>query len=364
MSQDTCSDAGSSDSSISDLRRRQRDTRSRPWLTNSVLRRRSAALTSSGLNDSVDAPALSASTTVPIVSDLPPSTPVECDREEQCRDSTKEERDSSRLSRTALKAATSVKAFAKAAGSKIPRWVGLKGILSRNCQPPPLDRDGERGKDKTTAAFPTGTGEKTFASRLPLASRTRWLGAGLLQRRYDLANLLLRMPRRPWTKRSATVGLGGVATWRFGRGAELRPSCFKPEPIKTHRCERQLTSILKHRPERSEEVMTLPAPPTEPTSPGKLRKKVIVRSFPTKTPHRHWPKTLIRAWYCEVCRDKSRCVCPEAVAEVHGEFKPTPGLQWLEEQLHLGNDYLELSGGVFGGAQFDCDEGGMDLKMV
>ncbi|KAK5468106.1 hypothetical protein LTS15_001080 [Exophiala xenobiotica] len=143
-----------------DLRRRQRDTRFRPWLTNSVLRGRS-----SGLDCSEDAPKLPESTTVAIVSDLPPSTTGKCVLEEQGADNTKKKEQ-----------ANTCLSKASAAGSKIPQRVGLEGVLSRTCYPLALAGDGARGKGKATAVSPTVAGEKTFASRLPVRVKSSFAG--------------------------------------------------------------------------------------------------------------------------------------------------------------------------------------------
>ncbi|EXJ79822.1 hypothetical protein A1O3_08107 [Capronia epimyces CBS 606.96] len=353
MSQDSISDSGSSDSGVSDLRRRMRDTRPRPWLNNSVLRRRSTATSSSGLDGGADAPALPESTTVPIVSDLPSSTTVlGCG---QSRDNTKKERDSSRLSRAAAKAATSIKALAKCAGSKIPQWVGLKGVLSRSC-PPPLDRDGVLGKGKSTAASPTRTGEKTFASRLPVRFKRSLAG-----RRPASQQVRLSQPQPLVAstggkgKEAGKRGTGGF--WGvLGRHAEPDQSCFKPEPIRTHRREHQLTSILKHQGEHSGKGRPA-AQPTTPAShdggrkPGveeKPGKKVVVLEIPTfSTPARHWPRGLIKAWVCGGCRNETGCVCP--ATSRHADGLRLGGREWVKDQLHKGYDYLELSGGMLSG---------------
>ncbi|EXJ80576.1 hypothetical protein A1O1_08722 [Capronia coronata CBS 617.96] len=344
MSQDSNSDAGSSDCSIGDLRRRQRDTRPRPWLTNSVLRRRSTATSSSDCVERVDAPAQSTSITVPIVSDLAPSTTVSGEP----RQNIKKERALSRLSSTVAKAATSVKALAKAAGSQIPQWAGLKDVMSGKSRSDssPLDRDGEQGKGKTSAKSLKGTGGKTFASRLLVRLGKAFSGRAATSR----------------DKKVGKRGNGGCSRRLLERAAEAPQSCFRPEPIRSHRVERQLTSILKHRSERSGELKLAAPSPAAPTSPRmgglpvkmekeKSAKKVVVlEKPPVVTPARHWPKDLIKTRVCGVCRDREVCRCRKAVEEVWYELSTTTD-QWLEAQLQLGHDYLELSGGLLGGVK-------------
>lgn len=171
-------------SHIVDLRRRLRETRSRPWLTNSALLR-STASPPPGLKGSEDAPSLPESTTVTIVSDQPPSTTGKCDPEEQRRDSTMKERVYSCLSK------------AKAAGSKIPQWVGLGGVLSRSCQPRPLAKEGVLGKNKSTASLLPSQRRGPLRLGFLFASGRSSLGDGLPQRRYDLVDHLVLMQESP-----------------------------------------------------------------------------------------------------------------------------------------------------------------------
>lgn len=269
-----------------DLRRRQRDTRFRPWLTNSVLRGRL-----SGLDGSEDAPKLPESTTVAIVSDLPPSTTSLCVPEEQAADNTKKEQANTCLSK------------ASAAGSKIPQRVGLEGVLSRTCYPLALAGDGERGKGKSTAVSPTVTGEKTFASRLPVRVKSSF--AGRWPSKVQPSN-----PLDAHTESSEGKGVGKTSEeedvvekekeegeeWFEGmyvvghQGAlKLMQSCFKPEPIKSHRTGRPGRSILKHRAELSDEakVTTGASPGAESSKPVK-KSVLITRHQPFTTPARHW----------------------------------------------------------------------------
>ncbi|KAL2426577.1 hypothetical protein ABEF95_010064 [Exophiala dermatitidis] len=366
-SQDTSFDSGSSDSSVSDLRRRRRDTRPRPWLTNSVLRGRSPS--PSGADGSMDAPMLSEVTTVPLAPTLPPSVPVVPDREgaPSRDDNTKKERDSSRLSRAAAKAKTTVKALAKAAGSKIPRWVGLKGVASRKGSSPSIDGEDMAQGGGKPATSPTGTGETTSASRLPVRAKDSLVGrrpaAGQVRFNEPLGAHAVSTRDKGVGKRGTggSRGAGGVG----GRGlrgqgpAEPNQSCFGPEPIRTHRREYQLTSILKHRPGRSGEAPAAKA--AAPTSSSsrwynrgkkeKLGKKVFVLRRPTfQSPARCFPKTLYKGWVCDGC-GLERCNCPATRAE--GKSLHVNRVDWLVKQLQFGCDYLELSGGMWCGEMND-----------
>lgn len=317
----------SPDSSSFDSRRSQRETRSRPWLTNSILRGQSTADSSSGVNGSLDAPKLPVVTTVAIVPDPLPTETISCGPEKQRKNIT-----------------------------KIPRWVGLSA-LSQPCGSKSLDGEGKCGKDKYPAISPIATGEFS-ASRIPVS-----IGKSFAGRRS--ASPQIRPSEPPVGHAVSSTdnevgkkrGTGGSrAMFRFFRrkdtGAPIQ-SCFKAEPIKSHRLEVTLKPILKHRPERSEEA-SLAAPATstsdgqgvtsQPIKEIKEAKKVRVISQTFPTPPRHWGPIGARLHQC--CGDV-RCDCP---GEDRGKIYTVK--KWLEDQLLLGHDYLELSGGLLGGNTF------------
>ncbi|KAK5234822.1 hypothetical protein LTR96_003596 [Exophiala xenobiotica] len=278
-----------------DLRRRQRDTRFRPWLTNSVLQGRS-----SGLDGSEDAPELPESTTVAIVSDLPPSTTGKCVPEEQGADNTKKEQANTCLSK------------ASAAGSKIPQWVGLEGVLSRTCYPLALAGDGARGKGKATAVSPTVTGEKTFASRLPVRVKSSF--AGCWPSEVQPSNPLDAHTESSEGKEVGTTSeeedvVEKEEEWFWGmyvllhQGA-LKPiqNCFKPEPIKSHRTGRPGRSILKHRAELSDEAKVTTGASAGAESSKPVKKSVLItRHRPFTTPARHWGQGTLGMCFHKCC---------------------------------------------------------------
>ncbi|KAJ9647439.1 hypothetical protein H2204_000068 [Knufia peltigerae] len=327
-----------------DLRRQARETRSRPWLTGSKLRGRSKASSSSGLTGSMDAPKLPENTTATIVSDLPPSQPSSCDSGELWAGSTIKKQAKALLSK------------ASAAVSRIPRWVGLKGGLSRSCQPRPLAGEGVHGKGKSSAVSPAVAGEKTFKSRLPvrvkkLVAMRRSASAQI--RRSKALDANGGKPEDKGVGKSTPVGrkASGVA-----KGLAKRiQGIMKPKPLKAIRAVLPGRSALKHRadlPREAEQVQ--PAKEGIPSRPE--RKVRFVVSDGTKEEDegpraetaefrvpddKYWKQ--YRQWGANQCCRQEVCICSR------NRVRPLSGEDWRHEQDQRGYDYLALSGGMFGG---------------
>ncbi|KAI1626725.1 hypothetical protein EDD37DRAFT_620426 [Exophiala viscosa] len=327
---------GEVNSSIFNLRRHLRETRSRPWLTNSALRRSPP----SGLNGGEDAPSLSESTTVTLVSDQPPSTAGKCDPEEQRTDSTKEEQVQPCLSQ------------AKARASKIPRWVGLKGVLSRICQPRPLAREGVLGKVKSTAISPTVTEEKTLASRLPVRIRRFFTGRRSASPQIRRSKTPVAYAGMSTDKGVGTSGLEGymmTVTFRPKGTAKPKQSRQKPERIRAHRGRCLHPSILKHRVEVCAEAKL--GVPTDvgqgvKTDPAKSKK---VRFSSALTSRITIPRDQLSSKVHKCCGRVECRRCPE------DRPKHLSGGAWLDAQAVLGYDYLKHSGGLFGNERHELD---------
>lgn len=317
------------DSSKSDLRRRMRDTRARPWLTNSVIRRRSTTETSSGPTASEDAPELSVGTTVTAV---PASLSSESD-------SGSSEKQSGNQPGKARTAEAKAKALAKSAGSKIPVWIGLSCAFSR-CSLHASDGEERKTKD-TTAAHPTVT-EDTPASRLPVRI---W------------RSIAARRPAFSRVRRSNTPVAHAVVSRDKGAGktqqgisarAALNQGGIGKEPLRATREGVKPRSILKHQAGSSGE-----AKPSPLTSLGQG-----VKSAPKKTVM--WQERLISssvfckwdaplAWKCRRCRHSEfqgeRCECPKATAESQSHQRTIQ--EWLKIQLELGYDNVSYPVGVW-----------------
>ncbi|EXJ71955.1 uncharacterized protein A1O5_04457 [Cladophialophora psammophila CBS 110553] len=342
MAKEFVSKPSSSSSGSFDLRRSLRTARARPWLVNSVLRGRSTA---AGVKDIEVAPSLSATTTVTIVSDSPPTATVGCEPEKQSSDNTTAE----------AKAATSVKAQAnaKAMGSKIPVPVTpvLHSPLSRLCGSISLDKEGDLGKDKPTATPPTVTKEAASASRIPvrikvLPSEPR---PALEQERPSkplVAHAKIAVDKEAGNfKKRGTVGGGFHPLVRRPEAMSIQ-NCINPEPIRSHRADLLVKSILKHRLDLSEETER-----TAPTSAGHgvtsaaPDQKKTVTFAPTLriTPARCWPKHIVPEWRCRECDSCGHLSwCRELVGAKLG-LQATE--VWLKDQQIRGHDYLKHSGG-------------------
>ncbi|KIW96898.1 uncharacterized protein Z519_02289 [Cladophialophora bantiana CBS 173.52] len=334
------SSSSSSSSGSFDLRRSLRTARARPWLVNSVLRGRSTA---AGVKDSEVAPSLSATTTVTIVSDPPPTATVGFEPEKQSSDNTTAE----------AKAATSVKAQAnaKAIGSKIPVPVRpvLHSPLSRLCGSISLDKEGDLGKDKPTATSPTVTEEAASASRIPV--RIKVLPSGprpaLEQVRLSeplVAHAEIAVDKEAGNfKKRGTVG-GFRPLVRRPEAMSIQ-SCINPEPIRSHRADLLVKSILKHRLDLSETERTAPTSAGHGVTSAAPDQKKSVTFAPTLkiTPARCWPKHIVPEWRCRECDNCGHLSwCRELVGA-------KLGLQvtevWLKDQQIRGHDYLKHSGG-------------------
>ncbi|KIW12467.1 hypothetical protein PV08_09744 [Exophiala spinifera] len=334
------------------LRRQARETRSRPWLTGSKLRGRS----SSGLNGSKDAPKLPESTTAAIVTDQPPSQTGKCDQEGLW------------AGRTIKEQAKAVLSKASAAVSKIPRWVGLRGGVSRPCKPQPLAGEGVLGKDKPIAMSPTVAGETTTKSRLPV--RVKKFVA--MRRSVSVQMRRSKAPDANGGKHEdKVVGKKTSLDQKSGEAkgpAKRTQGSMKPKPLKL-RVVLPGRSILKHRadlPGETEQVQ-----PAEEGVPSQPKRKVHF-SYPDGEPmddtvkpqpsaefsvpdDRHWKK--YRQWSANRCCRQVMCVCSG------NRVYPPDGEDWRFEQDQRGYDYLALSGGIFGGElHFISKLDGMALK--
>ncbi|KIX97933.1 uncharacterized protein Z520_06011 [Fonsecaea multimorphosa CBS 102226] len=340
MAKEFASEPFSSSGSF-DLRRSLRASRARPWLANSVLRGRSTA---AGVKGGEDAPSSSATTTVTIVSDPAPTVTVSCVSEKQSSDNTAAE----------AKAETSVNAGpkAKAMGSRIPVPVTpvLNGMCSsRLCGSISLGKGGDLGKDKT-ATSPTVTGEAASASRIPVRIKVSQVGRRPALGQVRPSKPLVAHAGYPKDKEAGNKrGTGGCGGFRpIVRRPEAMSiqSCINPEPIRSHRGDRQVKSILKHRVEPSEETER-----TTSTSVGHgvtsadldQNKSVTFAPSLLITPARCWPKDIVPDWRCLQCGSCGHLPwCRELVGA-------KLGLQasdvWLKDQLIRGHDYLKHSGG-------------------
>ncbi|KAI1617587.1 hypothetical protein EDD36DRAFT_470132 [Exophiala viscosa] len=311
---------GEVNSSIFNLRRHLRETRSRPWLTNSALRRSPP----SGLNGGEDAPSLSESTTVTLVSDQPPSTAGKCDPEEQRTDSTKEEQVQPCLSQ------------AKARASKIGGPVG-EGVL---------------GKVKSTAIAPTVTEEKTLASRLPVRIRRFFTGRRSASPQIRRSKTPVAYAGMPTDKGVGTSGLEGymmTVTFRPKGTAKPKQSRQKPERTRAHRGRCLHPSILKHRVEVCAEAKL--GVPTDvgrgvKTDPAKSKK---VRFSSALTSRITIPRDQLSSKVHKCCGRVECRRCPE------DRPKHLSGGAWLDAQAVLGYDYLKHSGGLFGNERHELD---------
>jgi hypothetical protein len=309
------------DSSKSDLRRRLRDARARPWLTNSVVRRRSTTETSSGLTESKDAPKLSVGTIVTAVPASLSSGSVSGSSEKQSGNQPKKP----------PHAAAKVKALARAVGSKIPVWVGLSCAFSR-CSLQASDSEERKTKD-TTAAHPTVT-KDTPASRLPVR-----IWRSIAARRPAFRRV--RRSNTPGAHAGVSKGKGAGKTQQIGVSAPaaLNQGGIGKEPLRATREGVKPRSILKHQVESSGE-----AKPSPLTSLGQG-----VESVPKKTVM--WQEKLVSAsvlckweappaWKCRRCQHSEyqgeRCVCPKATAESQSSQRTIQ--EWLKSQLALGYD--------------------------
>ncbi|OAP56913.1 hypothetical protein AYL99_09025 [Fonsecaea erecta] len=332
----------SSSSGRFDLRRSLRAARARPWLVNSVLRGRSTA---AGVKGVEDAPSSSATTTVIIVSDSALAATVSCDAEKQSLHNTTAE----------AKAATSVNAGSKAKvmGSRIPGPVTpvLHGTLSsRLCGSTTLDKEGDLRKDRTTATSLTITGGTASASRLPVRNKASHVGRRPALEQVRHSKHLVAHARNQVDKEAGNnKGIGGSGGCRqLVRRLEAMSiqSCINPEPIRSHRGDRLVKSILKHRVEPFEETER-----TAPTSAGQgvtsdnpaQKKSVTFAPSPLITPARCWPKHIVPEWRCHQCGSCGHLPwCRELVGA-------KLGLQtsdvWLKDQQIRGYDYLRHSGG-------------------
>ena len=319
------------DSSNSDSRRRMREARVRPWLTNSVLCRRSPTEPSSGPAKSEDAPKLSVGT---IVTAVPASLSSESVPGSSEKQSGKEPGKPS-------KAVAKAKALARSAGSKIPVWTGLSCALSR-CSLQASDGE-ERSTKDTTAAHPKVT-KDTPASRLPVR-----VWRSFTARRP--ATRQVRCSNTPDAHAAVYGDKGAGKTQQNLRSAAKRNLVsVSEEPLRGARDGVKPRSILKHRSEDQGDAKPAPV-----TSLGQG-----VKSEPKKTVM--WPDKLITAYLpspgmpplaftCTRCKgtkvfdfvqkewqahDGGQCICRGSVFEA--DTLRTSLQDWLKNQLALGYD--------------------------
>ena len=293
-----------------DSRKASRDARVRPWLTNSVLRGHSPVV---GVAVCKDAPLQLETTTVTIVTDPAPT-------------------------------AIDQRVSEKQSASKIP-------VLSRRCQSVPSDKVGVQGKDKQTATPSTPTGMATSASRIPVRINSSLAGrrpAPLQVRPSEpvLAHAGLPADKEVGKKR----GTGGltVRTVIVSPPAAMSiQKCINLEPIRSHRSDIRVKSILKHRAKPSEETST--RCPLDSTGqgvtpePGQKKSVTFTDELEVHTLARPWPMDFVPSWTCRVCDGlghKVWCVTLKADRRFSQDID-----NWLAEQGARGHNYLESSGG-------------------
>ncbi len=228
--------------------------------------------------------------------------------------------------------------LAKAAGSRIPQ-MSLKCGKSQFPHPRQLDNMCVPGTNKKTAVSPTTSRLPVRVKELPTVHRS--------------TSSQIRHKKRPDSYAARPMDSGFATSDVFCRlyigTAEATRSCFKPEPIKNHRNGVKPKSILKHRV-RSSGELKLPPPPSAfaghgvTSNPAKKKTVCWAEALESCTPARHWPKGLVTQWQCVGCGSLP-CHCP------HLEEPPTgvqAGEDWVQEQKHLGNTYVELASNEFG----------------
>ncbi|KAK5065184.1 hypothetical protein LTR84_001020 [Exophiala bonariae] len=300
------------DNSEFDLRRRLREARARPWLTNSVVRRRSTTETSAGQTKSLDEPKPSVSTIVTAVPASCPPRPTSGTSEKQ---KTKPEK--------APNAVAKAKALARSAGSKIPVWVGLSCAFSR-CS---LQPDGVETKDRP-AAHPTVT-KDTPASRLPVRV---WRSIASCR------------PALPQVRRRNTPNAHAGALKDKGAGKNilrkgittitLQIPGFKSKGLVREGVKPR--PILKHRATHLDGAESSPllsigqGVKSEPKKKVMWSEKLITQYIPKggETP---------LAWECKGCK-RDDCNCARAIADRNSMDLSFHG--WLRNQLALGYDNI------------------------
>ncbi|OCT54924.1 hypothetical protein CLCR_03036 [Cladophialophora carrionii] len=305
-----------------DSRKSSRASRARPWMANSILRRQSAA---TGVKGCEGAPSLPKATTVTLGSDPAPPVTVE---------------------RVAV----------KQSASKIP-------ILVRRCGSASLGKGGMQEKAKSTAMPSTVTGMATSASRIPVRTKVPSVGPRLVPQQVRTNNALGAAAGLPVAKEVGNKrGTGGSAA------AISRPKpepeemsiqkCINPAPIRSHRSDIAVRSILKHRAKPSEE--NDPHCPLDSRGNGvkfnPAEKKGVTwpEVYAIPTPPRPWHKEAVPAWECRLCRGCGhRDWCPSLIGVTLG---PQAIDVWLREQRARGYDYLEHSGGFLSSRDHDPTE--------
>jgi hypothetical protein len=123
---------------------------------------------------------------------------------------------------------------------------------------------------------------------------------------------------------------------------------INPEPIRSHRFDIRVRSILRHRAEPSGEADS--QGPLDSAGSGAIPKNPQKESvtfsevFELPTPARHWSKEFVPSWQCHVRGAwPHQCWCLSLVGVPLGPQKI--GF-WLRAQGSRGHDYLELSGGM------------------
>lgn len=239
------------------LRRHWRETRSRPWLTNSVLRKAKRSETTSTL----DAPKV---VEVSQVTAAPESRACQSVSEASEKESGSTK---GKLPKAVAKVATSVKTAARSAGSKIPVWVGFPRVFSRASSQAP---DGAAGvkMEKAATKKAVGTGAGKFSSLVS-----------------------------------------------FFRPANTSAGCFKEGPIRSHREGVQPRSILKGSSQCLVDIKLLPETSAGYGVMSRPRKAVKWRSvIKVRTPPRPWKHTSNMLHDC--CGELQCLECEEDREEV------------------------------------------------
>ncbi|EXJ62925.1 hypothetical protein A1O7_03368 [Cladophialophora yegresii CBS 114405] len=306
-----------------DSRKSSRASRARPWLANSILRRQSAA---TGVKGCEGAPSQPKATTVTLGSGPAPPVTVE---------------------RVAV----------KQSASKIP-------ILVRRCGSASLGKGGVQEKAKSPATPSTVTGMATSASRIPVRTKLPSAGPRLAPQQVRTSKALGAAAGLPAGKevgnKRGTGGVSAVAVSRPNPEPEAMSiqKCINPEPIRTHRSDIAVRSILKHRAKPSEEID--PQRPLDSrgngvkSNPAEKKSVTWPEVYAIPTPARPWPKEAVPAWRCRLCRECGhRGWCPTLIGVTACSQEIDV---WLREQRARGYDYLEHSGGFLSSRDHDPTE--------
>jgi hypothetical protein len=235
--------------------------------------------------------------------------------------------------------------------------------LVRRCGSASLGKGGVQGKAKSTAMPSTVTGMATSASRIPVRAKVSSVGLRLAPLQVRPSKALgatagLRVGKEVGNKRG-TGGSAAAISRPMPEPEEMSiQKCINPKPIRTHRSDIVVRSILKHRAKPSDDTdarRPLSSPGNGVTSNPAEKKSVTwpdVYAIPT--PARPWPREEIPCWECRLCKGCGHAGwCPSLIGVTRG---PQEIDVWLREQRARGYDYLEHSGGFLSSRDHDPTE--------